>query len=117
MKTKIKSEENIIHLGSRTILLPSKILMLKADINYTEVFLTDGTKILSSTTMGKIEKRLEGFDFFRPNRSTVVNMKYVQKPDKNKSSNFLIVKTLTKGIRQITISRRRLEPFFEYINQ
>ena len=67
--------------------------------------------------MGKIEKRLEGFDFFRPNRSTVVNMKYVQKPQKNNSSNFLTVKSNASDSKPITISRRRLESFFEYINQ
>lgn len=54
----------LIHLGSRTRIMPSDILMLKADINYTIVILNDGSKIVSSTTMGIIEKRLENYHFF-----------------------------------------------------
>ncbi|MCP9770497.1 hypothetical protein EGI22_21525 [Lacihabitans sp. LS3-19] len=118
MKTNLKSNENSIHLGSRTQLLPRKILMLKADINYTEVFLTDGTKLLSSTTMGIIEKRLEDYNFFRANRSTIINLQYLDKDEtiKELCSNLLIHTGKKREAVSIKISRRRKATFLAIIN-
>ncbi len=121
MKTNIKETlDPKVHIGARSNVSPEQIVLLKSDSNYTTIILKDGSSILSSTTMGIIEKRLEGYNFFRPNRSTIVNMRYVQKPDKNTSSKVLRVLLQPndiKGSNLITISRRRVESFFEYINQ
>ncbi|MFT4733469.1 MAG: DNA-binding LytR/AlgR family response regulator [Algoriphagus sp.] len=74
----------LVKIGSRKQVASDAILMLKAVCNYTEIFLNDGSKILISTTLGTIEKRLGGFDFFRVNRSTVVNIKFIDKSDEFK---------------------------------
>ena len=68
---------NLIHLGSRKNISPANILMLKSDINYTIIYLDDGSKFMSSTTLGQIEKRLKGFQFFRPNRSIIFNLEFM----------------------------------------
>ncbi|WP_304237101.1 LytTR family DNA-binding domain-containing protein [Jiulongibacter sediminis] len=113
MKTDI---ENRVHLGSRIHVAPHTILVLKADQNYTEIILTDGSKILSSTTMGKIEKRLEDYNFFRPNRSTIINLEYFQRLQKAVSSSVIEMKKIGKEmVCPITVSRRRLPSFLAQI--
>lgn len=115
MKTEL---ENQIHLGSRINVAAHSILLLKADKNYTEIFLTDGSKILSSTTMGIIEKRLEDYNFFRPNRSTIINLRYLDKDKTTKEpfSNLLIHTGKKRGAVSIKISRRRKATFLAIIN-
>ncbi|MDP1817689.1 MAG: LytTR family DNA-binding domain-containing protein [Leadbetterella sp.] len=78
----IKYIENCpqVHVGSRKYLAPSDILHLEADLNYTQILLSDGKKILSSTTLKIIENRLLPFkNFVRINRQSVVNIDLVEK--------------------------------------
>lgn len=64
----------IIHLGSRTYLEPHKILMIKADINYSYIHLIDGKIIYSSTTLGILQKRLKSAGIFtRVHNSYLIN--------------------------------------------
>lgn len=112
MKTDIESR--LIHVGARKLIAPNNILMLKADVNYTEVFLMDGSKILSSTTLGTIEKRLDGFNFFRVNRSTIVNINYLGKVQ---TATLEMKGQNSQNTHQIKISRRRVNPFLDYLNQ
>ncbi|AWV98286.1 LytR/AlgR family response regulator transcription factor [Arcticibacterium luteifluviistationis] len=102
-----------VKIGSRMKVFPNQILMLKADQNYTHVFLKNGSKILSSTTMGTIEKRLEGNDFFRVNRSTVINTRHIIKTG---TKNLEIQTTKTDKPVLVKISRRRTKPFLAFTN-
>ena len=107
-----------IHIGSRVNVPAHEILLLKADNNYTEIFLINGRKILSSTTMGTIEKRLNDFDFFRPNRSTVINLQYLEKVEMKRisNSNLSIRSNKKQKALNIKISRRRRASLFALIN-
>jgi DNA-binding LytR/AlgR family response regulator len=58
--------------------------MLKSDINYTVIYLDDGSQILSSTTIGILEKRLKEFNFFRQSRSFIINLQFVADFEKKK---------------------------------
>jgi DNA-binding LytR/AlgR family response regulator len=109
MKTNI-----LIHLGSRKKISPANILMLKSDINYTLIYLDDGSRILSSTTMGKIEKRLKDFQFFRPNRSIIFNLEFMANYE-NKAQSGSYGKILLKNNEKIALSRRKSEAFFKII--
>ncbi|AWV96956.1 LytR/AlgR family response regulator transcription factor [Arcticibacterium luteifluviistationis] len=113
---KTLNKEQLIHVGARKLIPPNDILMLKADVNYTEVFLMDGSKILSSTTIGTIEKRLDGFDFFRVNRSTVVNLKFLDKCSIF-SQKSLISVSVNQGQKKlkIAVSRRRQANLSEFL--
>lgn len=105
---------NLIHLGSRKNIAPECILMLKSDANYTIIYLEDGSKILSSTTIGKIEKRLKDFQFFRPNRSVIFNLDFMAEfEDKTQSGSF--GKILLKNNEKIALSRRKSEAFLKVI--
>ena len=100
MKTKI-------HLAARTFAAPSDILNLEAKENYTLIHFANNTKLLTATTIGTIEKRLEPYGFFRMNRSIVINLKHANK--------FII----TKGSKvdhdskkaAILLARRRVAAF------
>ena len=37
----------------------------------------NGKNLLFSITLSKLEKRLKEFDFFRPTRSTLINLQYI----------------------------------------
>ena len=69
-----------VHVGSRQYLAPNEILHLESDLNYTQILLADGKRILSSTTLKIIENRLLPFkNFVRINRQSVVNLDLVEK--------------------------------------
>lgn len=105
---------NLIHLGSRKNIPQSSILMLKSDSNYTIIYLNDGSKILSSTSLGKIEKRLKDFQFFRPNRSIIFNLDFMMDFE-GKTQTGSYGKILLKNNEQIALSRRKSEAFLKII--
>jgi DNA-binding LytR/AlgR family response regulator len=98
----IKYKENcpLVHVGSRKYLAPDEILHLESDLNYTQILLANGKKILSSTTLKIIENRLSPFkNFVRINRQSVVNLDLVEKIENQ--TLFL------PGEKKIIFSRRR----------
>lgn len=102
----------LVHIGGHVKICPSKIIMLKADINYTIIYLADGKQILSSTNLGSFEKRLKEFLFFRPNRSFVINLKFISNFDDATGSS---LKIRMKNDENISISRRRTAEFLRII--
>lgn len=98
----IKYIENCpqVHVGSRKYLAPNEILHLESDLNYTQIILANGKKILSSTTLKIIENRLLPFkNFVRINRQSIVNLDLVERIENQ--TLFL------PGERKIVFSRRR----------
>jgi DNA-binding LytR/AlgR family response regulator len=88
-----------VHVGSRQYLPPNEILHLESDLNYTQILLADGKRILSSTPLKIIENRLLPFkNFVRINRQSVVNLDLVEKIEDQ--TLFL------PGERKIVFSRR-----------
>jgi DNA-binding LytR/AlgR family response regulator len=100
-----------IRLGSRVAEHPSNILFLKADNNYTKIFFNDGSQILSSTTLGIIEQRLRPFNFFRTNRSTVINLDRLDNFQVYSNESELLNCLDQDEICLIKLSRRRKEAF------
>lgn len=73
-----------VHVGSRRYVPPEEIQHLESDLNYTLISLVDGKKILSSTTLKKIESRLVSFkNFVRVNKSAIVNLDFVENYEQN----------------------------------
>jgi DNA-binding LytR/AlgR family response regulator len=99
-----------VSLGSRQKASPIRILFLKADNNYTKIFFNDGSQILSSTTLGTIEQRLKPFNFFRTNRSTVINLDYLGLFTFH-YQNRCLKNGIEQNSRDIILSRRRLTAF------
>lgn len=71
------NNELLIHLGGRKKVSPKTIVLLKADINYTVIYLEDGSYFITATTIGILENRLKNYPFFRPNRSVLLNLDFM----------------------------------------
>lgn len=57
---------------------PHDIILCIASSNYTEVYLTNGTKRVISKTLKEFEDLLAPYDFFRPHHSHLVNLNRVR---------------------------------------
>ena len=55
------------------------IVQLKADNNYTEIFLTNDKKIVSCHPLGYCELKLDKNIFFRCHKSHIINLRKVKK--------------------------------------
>ncbi len=91
--------KRLVSFGSRKELDPEQVNFLKADINYTFIYLKDGSRILTSTTLKELENRLKSYAFLRPNRSLLINTRFI------KMSNTETIILQNNDI--IKISRRR----------
>lgn len=56
----------------------SEILYCHSQSNYTEFYLTNKTKIISSYTLGLYEDILNDLNFFRVHRSCMINLEYLK---------------------------------------
>lgn len=104
-------ENQFILIGGRRKISAEMILMLKADINYTVVFMKDGSNYLSSTNISKLETRLKEHDFFRPNRSVIINLDSVIDFKEN------LAQIKMENDENISLSRRKKKGFIEMIEK
>lgn len=54
---------------------PDSIQYLKGDDNYTHIFLDNGEKLLASSTLKKMDDKLQGYGFIRIHKSFIVPIK------------------------------------------
>lgn len=94
-----------LRIDRKQSVYPNEVLLLKANINYTEIHLKCGRKIMLAKTLKEFYKEFEKFGFFRVNRSVVINMNFVVKTDENFQSLKL------KNKLQLKVSRRRRDEF------
>ena len=107
MNTILQDSTNPIEVGSRLKFAPKELLILEADINYTNLHLVSGKKVIVSYHLGKLQERLASFEcFIRPNRNTLVNINYIDAV----ADDCVMV-----GERQILMSRRRKELVLQMI--
>lgn len=91
-----------IHIGGRTEVCPTDIILLKAEINYTTLYATDGGKVTVATTLKKLEERFVKTRFFyRIHKSCMVNIRFIE------SYENLSVKMVNN--LSLTVSRRRIK--------
>jgi len=96
-------------LGFRLINV-TELMYLQADDNYTVLNLTGDRKFVATRTLGEFEKMLEGSEFFRIHKSTLINMNYLVGYS-SYQGNFAELKD---GSR-LDISRRKLSEFREKV--
>lgn len=87
------------------------ILYFKADENYTELFLVNGTKILSSKTIKRYEEKVNPHIFYRVHKSFIINKHNHLKELSRQMGNFAV---MSNG-DNIPIARRRLSDFMKHI--
>ncbi len=99
-----------IHIGGRKHILPSSVLFLIADVNYTKLILENGQQLYVATTLKTLQKRFLEVDyFFRPNRGNIINLKHMSAYTEQSITLF--------EDKVFTLSRRRRLGFFAKIKQ
>jgi two-component system, LytTR family, response regulator len=93
-------------LGGFILIDHRDIVYVKADWNYSEVFLNKGRSELITSNLGVIEKMLDPYPFFRINRSALINLNYLVKVKRIQRKCYL-----QKGDEEfeLTISASRLK--------
>jgi DNA-binding LytR/AlgR family response regulator len=87
---------------------PKEVVMMKANVNYTEIYFDNGSRLIIAKTLKVMTSSFTEFGFFRINRSDTVNLKYIKHIDIDEMCLELINKTICK------ISRRRVEKFLDF---
>jgi two-component system, LytTR family, response regulator len=93
------------------ILTTDEIIRCESDDYYTKFFLTDGKTILISKTLKQNEAMLSDFDFIRPHKSHLVNIKYIKSYLKVDGGYILMI----DGCK-IPVSRRKRDSIISILN-
>lgn len=88
-----------------------EIIRCESDDYYTKFFFINGSSILISKTLKQNEALLSDFNFIRPHKSHLINIKYIKSYLKNDGGYIL----LTDGSK-IPVSRRKKESIIEILN-
>jgi DNA-binding LytR/AlgR family response regulator len=89
---------------------PSEVILLRADINYTELHFTNGKTLVLARTLKKLESDFYPFGFFRINKSNIINLKFLSET----YDDFAYV--ILKNKLELNVSRRRREDLKNVIN-
>lgn len=73
-------------LDGHSFIKVDEIIRCQSDGNYTDIFLISKRKITATRTLKYFEELLDGPQFFRAHKSHYINMSYVEKHIKGKSS-------------------------------
>ncbi len=104
------SRITVAHQFGFRVIPVSNIIYLRADSNYTVLYLSDRSKVVSTRPLGEFDSRLEPFSFFRIHKSTIINMDYLAGYS-SFEGNFA---ELIDGTR-LPISRRKLNDFRQMV--
>ena len=88
------------------------IIYFKANENYTELILSDGSKILSSKTIKRYEEKVNPHIFYRVHKSFIINKHNHLKELSRQMGNFAV---MSNG-ENVPIARRRLNDFMKVIS-
>ena len=93
------------------ILNVSEIIYCQASSNYTEFYLSDGKRILSSYTLKQYDEILTGQSFFRAHRSYLINLSHVKIYRKGDGGNIV----MSNG-DEIELARTHKDEFLHLLN-
>jgi two-component system, LytTR family, response regulator len=85
-----------------------QIIFCQAEGNYTQFYLTDKRKLLSSYTLKQYDAMLSDFQFFRAHKSFLINLDHVHQYRKGEGGTAL----MSNGM-EIEISRRNKDGFMQ----
>ncbi len=91
-----------------------EIVLLHADVNYTNILFVNGRKITVPTTMKKLEKRFELSNmFFRTHKSFMVNLQYIKQINTVHDEDYIQM----QNDYRVLVSRRRKVAFEQRIKE
>ena len=109
-----KDEQEKISIPTRNgyIFIENKdIIYLQACENYTEIFLANGKRVISSKTIKRYEEKMNSHIFSRIHKSYIINKHNHLKELSRQNGNFAV---MSNG-ESIPIARRRLSQFLKKI--
>ena len=86
------------------------IVRCEADKEYTSLFVNDGTRLLSSFSLGNHEDILNPQDFFRIHNSHLVSRSYIRRYVRGEGGTLF----LSDGV-ELPVSRRRKQEFLDWL--
>lgn len=105
---KQQPNNTFITINRNKLINPKDVLFLKGEVNYTTLFMADGSRNIVAYTLKRFEDSLPSQDFVRPNKSTLLNTSFI------KSHSTSEVVLINDEI--IKISRRRKDHMMERLN-
>lgn len=85
------------------------IVYLKSDSNYTEIHLSDGSKIMASNTLKKYEVNLNANQFIRVHNSYIVQKSQITSYQPN------VHRVILRNTIEIPVSRSKKELLISYL--
>ncbi|GAB3250663.1 hypothetical protein GCM10027347_08580 [Larkinella harenae] len=96
--------------GHRKRIPAYRITWLEGKGNYTIVHFSDGSEMIVSLTLKKLEGRLSSEIFVRPHKKCIINLLYLQEIRSGKSTTIC----LTNGC-EVEVSRRKTTQFMQLV--
>lgn len=105
-KISIKTVESILLIDI------SEIIRCEADRNYTNIYLSNGKKYISSKTLGEFEDQLDGYGFVRVHKSHLINSLNLSFFDKTMGGTLVM-----KDKSIVPVSSRKKEELIRFLEQ
>jgi two-component system, LytTR family, response regulator len=99
--------------GGFTLIRPADILYIQADWNYAEIFFNKDKSELVTINIGELEKSLLPDNFFRLNRSIIINTGYLSKVSRKKQIAYLNKDGQEYTFKIPLLNIRKLERYLE----
>jgi DNA-binding LytR/AlgR family response regulator len=96
--------------GKKEMINYSEVILLKADVNYTFIYLKNGQVNIVAKTLKTLEPQFADFSFFRVHKSFMINLKYVKKQKGDLKSSIEMI-----NHQFVSISRRKRVEFAKAI--
>jgi two-component system, LytTR family, response regulator len=84
------------------------IIKVEAESNYSVFYFTDKKKLTVSKTLKQVEDALEGYTFFRPHKSFIINLGYIKTYIRGEGGTII----MTDG-SEVEVSRTKKKEFLE----
>lgn len=82
--------------------IPENIVLMEAEINYTNLHFKNGEQILLCQTLKSLEEKMKGLGFLRIHRKILLNTLYISHFDE--LNTFFVL----KNGKEVVVSRRKL---------
>lgn len=83
-------------------IIPENVVLMEAEINYTNLHFKNGEQVLLCQTLKSLEEKMQGLGFLRIHRKILVNTLYISHFDELNTSFVL------KNGKEVEVSRRKL---------
>lgn len=103
-----------MNITARIRLNPEEVTWLESDINYTKVFLIDGSHLIVAYTLKKIEDKVKDYpDFIRINKSYIINCKHINSVRTEAHETFVLL----QNKQELPVSRRKRSLLKEFTSK